>query len=262
MRWFRFVRRHKRLPRPRSRRYNDFLYSFLGSSAVEDPLRRFVSDKEFVKIFVAGVAGENHVVPTRALYRERSSALAATYPALTAVKPTHLSGAVFFTGAEAAQPPAALLRSWFDLDFYSESRERNYRGLAPKVIVEPLIFGRESPEDIKVFCYDGHALFLWIDVGRFSGHRRACFDRDGAELPFEIGFPRAEGVRLPANRPELLALAEKLARPFRGQVRVDLYTDGRAIYCGELTNCPGGALDKFPSAAAEDWLSARIFATH
>ena len=179
-----------------------------------------------------------------------------------AVVATSVLWPVFFTGAEAAQPPAALLRSWFDLDFYSESRERNYRGLAPKVIVEPLIFGRESPEDIKVFCYDGHAVFFWIDVGRFSGHRRACFDLDGAELPFEIGFPRAEGVRLPANRPELLALAEKLARPFRGQVRVDLYTDGRAIYCGELTNCPGGALDKFPSAAAEDWLSARIFATH
>ena len=58
-----FVRAHRRFP-SRKLLFNDVLYRIKTSKELIDPVRVFVSDKEFVKLFVKAVAGDQYNVPT------------------------------------------------------------------------------------------------------------------------------------------------------------------------------------------------------
>src|SRR5262245_44810079 len=44
--------------------FNDVLYKIKTTDEIVSPLRVFVTDKEFVKLFVKAVVGDQHTVPT------------------------------------------------------------------------------------------------------------------------------------------------------------------------------------------------------
>ena len=138
-------------------------------------------------------------------------------------------------------------------------RERNYRRLKPKVIVEPLIFNSTNVEDFKFFCFNGEPKIIQVDVDRYINHTRKYFDAGWNELDFSIIYPRSTAA---FDRPyclsEMLAVARKLSAGF-SFVRVDLYSDGRQILVGEITNCSENAGGYFVPASAEASASALMF---
>ncbi len=244
-----FIVRHRRLPSDRPI-FNDVLYKIKTTDQITDPLRVFVSDKEFVKLYVKAVVGDKHNVPTLDVIRSPEALDSYIFPAECCIKPTHLSGhAILYRGAEPLDRNR--IRSWFTMNYYKARREANYKTLTPKIIIEPLVFGSTNVQDFKIFCCKGRPRLIQVDLDRQTRHTRKLYDVAWNELPFSILYPRTErSVQMPANLDEMLRIAASLSRPFEF-IRVDLYSNGDEVLVGELTNVHGNAAEPFIPPQAE-----------
>jgi hypothetical protein len=255
--WINFVRFHRRLPSD-AKLYNHVLHRIKTTNDILDPLRVFVSDKEFLKLYVKAVAGDSYNVPTLAVLRSPEEVDAYEFPAQCCIKPTHASGRVILR--KHGEPvDKERIKGWFGINYYRVGREANYRLLRPKVIVEPLIFGSSNVEDYKIFCVGGEPRIIQVDVDRYIGHQRKYFDAQWTEQEFSIKYPRTDRtLPRPGNLTQMLAVAAELSRNF-WFVRVDLYSDGEQIYVGELTHCADNADGRFVPPSGEKIMSAALF---
>lgn len=252
-----FVLKHKRFPSG-GRLFNDYLYSIKASKKINDPLRAFVSDKELVKIYIRAMVGESYNVPTIAVLKSPQEVMSFDFPESCCIKPTQASGQVIIR-KDNGQVDIAKICSWFKLDYYKETRERNYKALVPKIIVEPLIFGKTDLTDYRFFCYMGKPKLITLDIGKYSGYTRAFYDTNWNEQNFSLGYPKAEDkIPRPDNLEEMLKVAEVLSVNF-DFIRVDIYSDGTDCYVGELTNCHASAGQSFIPKSAEKIASQIIF---
>jgi hypothetical protein len=225
---------------------------------IVDPLRVFVSDKEFVKLFVKAVIGDQFNVPTIDVLRSYAQAREYGFPADCCIKPTHLSGTVILR-KDGADIDFEKIESWFNRTYYLSTRERNYRQIKRKVIVEPLVFGSDNPSDYKIFCHNGKPRLIQVDLDRYIAHKRKYYDSSWNEMPFSILYPRWEGqIDRPENLDMMLAAAEALSSYFT-VVRIDFYSDGKDCFVGEITNCPEGAFGRFIPKSGEAIASRTLF---
>lgn len=128
-------------------------------------------------------------------------------------------------------------------------REWAYYGLLPGIIVEELLVNRDNPEagvnDYKIFCYNGKAKYIVVDVDRYVGHKRNIYDVNWNNLYVESDCPKADReISKPDNLEAMLEIAEKLSKDFP-YVRVDLYNVCGKIYFGELTFYPWSGYVQF-----------------
>lgn len=249
---------HRRMP-TRRRWFNDMFWHVRATEEIVDPLRVFVSDKEFVKLYVKAVAGDACNVPTIAVLRDMDAVRAFDYPRDCCIKPTHGSGQVILR-RDGSAIDFDEIASWFGMNYYRDGRrEQNYRQLRPKVIVEPLIFDLDSLADFKIFCWQGEPRLIQVDMDRHTNHTRKYFDVAWREQPFALAFPCYPGeIARPRNLDTMLDVAAKLSSRF-SLVRIDLYTDGERCLVGEITNCQANALETFVPLEGEAVASRILF---
>jgi hypothetical protein len=252
-----FLAKHRRFPKRSGGGLNDVLFRIKTSDEILAPLRVFVSDKEHVKQYVTAKAGPQHNVPTLALLRTPEAAELFEYPSDCVIKPTHLSGEVIFRRNGSAVDRGRI-RRWFSANQYDVGRGANYRGLRPKVIVEPILFGSTNNQDFKIHCVLGVPKLIQVDSDRQSDHHRNFYTPAWDFLPFSLLYPLGKASAAPPNLRELLSLARALSADF-SFIRVDLYTDGNAIFVGELTNCPGNGNEPFSSSEGEALAAKLLF---
>jgi hypothetical protein len=252
-----FLRQHRRLPRRESQLVNDVIYRMKASGELQDPLRVFVTDKELLKVYVRDTLGDTFNVPTTRILRHAAEVSDDKFPDACVIKPTHASGEVIIR--RNGEPLDLMrIRRWFQLNYYRQSREPNYRYLQPKVIVEPIIFGAEDLVDYKVFCFNGEPKLIQVDSNRHIRHSRRFFDLDWQPLHFGLVYERGTvDVARPANLQTMLDVASRLSRGF-SLIRVDMYSNGEQVLVGELTNCPSGANGIFYPADGEQVASRMI----
>ena len=262
--WCHFLAAHRRAPGPRdSGRLNDLLYHVRVDGDLLDPLCQFVTDKEYAKWYVGATVGERYTLKTLALLNrvDEVDRLRLThFPCV--VKPTHLSGEVQFCREDDRGLDRERMKRWFDVNLYRESREQNYRWLSPRIIVEEYFDtpGAPVPDDYKIFCYRGEPRFIQVDSGRFTSHTRNLYDTSWRRLPCGIHYPnRDEFDARPESLARMLEIAARLAAPFEF-IRVDLYVHGDDIRVGELTNSPGGALERLRPAGCDEILGGLLLA--
>ena len=252
--WFRHCSRHRRLPKLHNPRlFNDYLYRIRVDGTLLDPLRQFVSDKEYVKIYIEAIVGKKYTCETLDILKNSSDVVKFVPNQLPCiVKPTHASGLAVICTTESPQPDLRVLLKWLKLDYYAKKREQNYKNLTPKIIVEEFfsVDGTTPPPDYKVFCFAGIPKLIQVDSNRFSNHTRNLYDTEWNLLPFCISKPNGSvSDARPVALAQMLDVAAKLAAPFPF-IRVDMYAIGGEIKVGELTNCPeGGAGRVIPSTA-------------
>lgn len=126
-------------------------------------------------------------------------------------------------------------------------REYAYLGITPKLIIEELLKNDKGnvPNDVKFWCINGCVELIQVDVNRFSSHQRQFFDRNWNMIPVRLTYPfPQEDIITPLNLQKMIVLAELLSNSV-DFVRVDFYDLGNRIVFGELTNYPGGGLEKF-----------------
>src|SRR5262245_14135537 len=166
---------HGRSPDVSAPMFNDQLYKLKTSGELENPLRVFVTDKEFVKLFVKAMAGDEFNVPTIAILHNPSEVRSFVFPDRCCIKPTHGSGQVVIRKHGEAIDMDMIV-SWFGYNHYHLTRERNYIRLTPKIIVEQLAFDAENAQDYKIFCFNGEPKLVQVVLDK----RTTCkiYDRD------------------------------------------------------------------------------------
>jgi hypothetical protein len=233
-----FIKAHGRAP-SKNGGFNDMIYYIKTGEEIMHPLRHRITDKEFVKEYVKDKVGDQYNVPTIAILRSVEELTRYTFPVDCVIKPTHLSGQVIFR-RDGSSVDMARMVDWMRTNYYRWTREVNYRDLAPKIIVEPYIFGRKGVEDYKIHCVQGEARLMWIDIGRQTDHRRNIYTTDWQQIDAAIAHETGEHRDRPANLEEMLDVASALAADLN-YIRVDLYSDGKNVLVGELTNCSDDA---------------------
>ncbi len=213
---------------------------FKLSQRAQDPLLRYTADKQQVKEYVAEKLGPGHTIETLQVLRTKEDLAAFTFPLPSVAKPTHSSGDVLiFHDQQPSEVERRLMASWFDKDFYRISREPCYRGLVPKIIVEPFIGdGRMTPDDIKVKCFHGVPRTILVDYDRFGDHSRDFFDMDGRPIDLDYRYKRAEqpfpyAEQLGEIKQAVAALAHDT-----DFMRIDFYIHNGTLLVGELTYFP------------------------
>jgi TupA-like ATPgrasp len=257
-----FYRCHKRLPKRRHGGFNDALYWLKTSGALKNPLRVRTTDKALVKEYIKEQVGDRYNVPTLAVLSTIQEARAFSYPENCVIKPTHLSGKIIIR-KNSTPIDFEEIASWFATNYYCQLwgwREQNYKTLSAKVIVEPLIFGREAVEDYKVFCVSGESKAIQVDLDRHTNHTRCLYTPGWKLLPYGLCYPVGRGIQRPENLDEMLLVATKVAQAF-SFVRVDLYSNGETLYVGELTHCHGNAQEHILPAEKEKEFATLLFGT-
>ena len=242
-------------------RYSDRLFRMKVDGALLDPLRQFVSDKEYVKYYIGSVVGWEHTIETYKVLRspdEVDSLKLERFPCV--FKPTHSSDSVLFMNCQERILDRELLKSWFAVDYYKIGREQNYKYLRPKVMVEEFFSedGYTVPNDYKVLCFGGVPKIIQVDSDRYGEHIQHFYDLSWNRLRFDVGFDKKpEDDPRPVMLEDMLDIAARLSSQF-SFIRVDMYCNDRDVKVGELTNCPHSALRKFNPPEAE-FMLGRLF---
>lgn len=134
-------------------------------------------------------------------------------------------------------------------NYYYQSREWNYKNIAPKILVENFINSPNGLVDYRFLCFDGRVKLVFVDIetaaadGEHNPYARRNVYNSKFELQdFTVGRVAYDPalVEKPHNFHEMIDIAEKLSAPFIF-CRVDLYNIEGAIKFGEITFYPGGA---------------------
>jgi len=252
-----FLKAYRRLPN-NDKLLSNYLYNLKHSFEGYNVLRAYVSDKAFVKDYVKAKVGNEFNVPTIKVLSSLEEAENFDFPKSCCIKPTHLSGAVILR-EDGEKIDFSLIKKWLNTNYYNLGREKNYRYLTPKLIVEPLIFNTTNNEDYKFFYYKGKVKFVQVDIDRRTNHTRLYFDRNWNEQEFSILKPKsAKNIDKPTNFNVMLNLADELSKYFEF-IRVDLFTNGETIYVGELTNWPENGNGYFVPRTMEKIASDLLF---
>ena len=74
--------------------FNDYMFNLKTSSEIINPLRVFITDKEFGKFYIKSVVGDEYNVPTYKVLNSQDEVDNYTFPSECVIKPTHMSGKV------------------------------------------------------------------------------------------------------------------------------------------------------------------------
>ena len=253
-----FLATHKRLPIRPNTLFNDFLFHLSSSSELGRPLRTFITDKEFGKLYVEKKLGAGTTPATLCVLRTPEKVdtyLPATYPIV--VKPTHSFGRIVFVFSESDYHKAKTqIKDWLNQDYFLESLEKNYAKLEKKIIVEQYIDDTFTIEG-SVHCVSGEPKIITL-IDRKTKERQS-FDANKSPLGVSLQYP------LKAFEPKDWGFLNSLLKSSRilsgefSYIRIDFYTDGERVLYGELTNLPAGGMGKFFPAGGEKKFSEVFF---
>jgi hypothetical protein len=132
-------------------------------------------------------------------------------------------------------------------EIYTDYFEFAYSGVTPKIIVEELLSNEEGqiPSDLKFWCSKGEVLFIQLDLDRFGNHLRNFYTKEWVPIEVKLSYHNTKNeIPCPPNLDEMIDISRKLSISSK-LVRVDLYDLGERVIFGELTNYPGGGVEKF-----------------
>jgi hypothetical protein len=253
-----FLANHKRLPIRPNTLFNDFLFQLLSSSELESPLRTFVTDKEFGKLYVEKKVGAGTTPATLCILRTSEQVdtyLPPTYPIV--IKPTHSFGRIVLVFSESDYHKAQTqMKDWLNQDYFLESLERNYAKLEKKLIVEQYIDDTFAIEG-SVHCLSGEPKIISL-IDRKTKERQS-FDINKSPLGVSLQYPLKEFEPRDWGFFNSLLKSSRILSAEFSYIRIDFYTDGERILFGELTNLPAGGGGKFFPASGEKKFSEVFF---
>ena len=208
-------------------------------------------DKLRVRDYIAGVLGEEYLIPLLGVYESPDEIDFAALPEKFVLKCNHNSG----LGMCICQDKSALqidrvkneLRRGLAQDYYLTGREWPYKHVPRRIICEQFMSDEsEGLIDYKFFCFNGKVDSVMVCLDRHLGDTKFYFfDRDWQLKRLNIrgkNAPEGFTLRRPACMDEMFDIAARLSEglPF---ARVDLYECGGKIYFGEITFFPDSGFD-------------------
>ncbi len=210
-------------------------------------------DKYAVKQYVAGLIGEQYVIPTLGVWERPEDIDFDALPNQFVLKTTHGGGGggvVICKDKSTFDKAAAIkkLKTAYKSDIYKNLKEWPYKNVKKQIIAEQYLSdgGNHALVDYKFYCFHGVADVVLLCTERDTGHTKFYFFDRNWELKRynKQGKAAPEGFTLPkpAGMDEMFDIAEALSRdlPF---ARVDLYSVEGHIYFGEITFYPASGFD-------------------
>lgn len=146
------------------------------------------------------------------------------------------------------------IRYWFAVDSYFYSRERHYSKMTPMLVVEEFL--GDNINDYKVYCFNGVAKFIQVDIDRFNRHKRAFYDLDWNLLDLGLIYPRPNSmINQPILLNQMIEIASLISKSFEF-VRVDFYVVENKLFLGECTFFPEGGMGLFDNRDQDEWVGA------
>lgn len=200
-------------------------------------------DKVEAKKYVAGIIGEEYIIPTLGVWNSVDEIDFAKLPNQFVLKCTHDSGGIVICSDKTKlniRAAKAKLRKGLKKNYYYQNREWPYKNITPRIIGEEYMVDESGYElkDYKFFCFDGEpkALFIATDRGKANEETKFdFFDMDFNHLPFTNGHPNSpRPVMKPKSFEEMKLLAAKLSEGMP-HARIDFYDINGKVYFGEIT---------------------------
>lgn len=211
-------------------------------------------DKFAVKEYVAGIIGEEYIIPTLGVWNRPEEIDWESLPDQFVLKTTHGGGGggvVICKDKKTFDKEKAIkkLTESLNSDIYKSFREWPYKDVPKRIIAEKFMAPEKSPApkdllDFKFFCFKGEPKFLYVSDS--PSHSLAFLNTDWTLTDFgrDDYHPLNNIPEKPENLEEMLAIARKLSAGIP-HVRVDLYNIDKHIYFGELTLYTGSGYIPF-----------------
>lgn len=213
-------------------------------------------DKYEAKKYVAGIIGEQYIIPTIGVYDKFDDIDFDKLPKQFVIKCTHDSGGLVICKDKAKiniEEAREKINKCLKRRFFYFGREWPYKNVKPRIIVEKYMEDSETGElrDYKFFCFDGTPRAMFLATDRQKGATKFNFyDMNFKLLPFVQGHPNdTRPIKKPKTFDKMVELSKKLSKGIP-HVRVDFYEINGRVYFGEMTFYHYSGFTKFEP---EEW---------
>jgi glycosyltransferase len=208
-------------------------------------------DKYDVRAFIKETIGEEYLIPLIAVYPSPEEIEWEKLPNRFVLKCTTGSGGNVICKDKTKldiKKETKKLKSFCEYNYYYVNREAQYKNITPRIVCEKFISETKiTPNDYKVYCFNGKAKVLEFHIDRFGGKTHTCdyYDENLNRLDFTWGTTPSN-IDLPYRdiSAKIIALSEKISQNMN-HARVDWYVVDSHIYFGEITLHNGGGYEKF-----------------
>jgi len=240
----RYIFKNGRTFRGEGKLFNDYLTKRMLSNVYLQPKYQITSCKHSVKKYLAEKGLQNHIVPDIQLIESPTDLEKYDFPDRCVIKSTAGSGQIILKTNEDVKINKINLNKWFKKNHYNNTREKNYKTLVNKIIVEPFVFDNDNVLDYKMFFSNGKLTATQVDIDRHSSHKRNLYDPNWKKLDFSFKHKSTDKeIEVPALYNEMVNAGQIIAKDF-DFVRVDFYTNHKEFYIGEITHVPESGLGK------------------
>lgn len=198
-------------------------------------------DKYEAKKYVAGILGEEYIIPTLGVWERFEDIDFDALPQQFVLKCTHDSGGLVICpdksklNIEKAQKK---INKRLKRNQFRKHREYPYKGVKPRIIAEQFMVDESGTElkDYKFFCFNGEPKMLLLASNRSKGTYMNFYDMEFNLLPVQrAAHPNAKNLFVkPDGFDKMKQLAKTLSKGIP-HIRVDFYNINGKIYFGELT---------------------------
>lgn len=208
-----------------------------------NPLWTKLVDKFEVKDYVAGLIGDEYVIPTLGVWDNYDDIDFDKLPNQFVLKCTHDSGGLVICKDKSRLDMEAArkkIEKSLSFNYYWRNREWPYKNVKPRIIAEQYLEDSKTSElrDYKFFCFNGQvkAMFIATDRGKKGEEVKFdFFDEDFNHLDLRQTHPMAnKPIEKPLNFEKMKDLASVLSKDLP-EARCDFYEVDGHLYFGEIT---------------------------
>ncbi|WP_239734036.1 ATP-grasp fold amidoligase family protein [Mammaliicoccus sp. H-M33] len=221
-----------------------------------NPLMKTCTDKIEVRKYVSQKGYENLLPEIIGVYNKFDDINFTILPDNIFLKSTHVSGINQIINKNSTN--INKVKKIFDkaqkINYYTKSREWNYDGLKPRLIVEPVL-DMTKYIDYKFFVINGKVEFFAVikEINDKNGNQSLkskfnLYNTDLKPLDVDVKRPKFDDTNFTFTPKieDLFSISENLASPFP-YCRIDFLVSDNEILFGEITFFPtGGNMVMYP----------------
>lgn len=223
-----------------------------------NPAYTVMVDKVKAKEYVAGIIGEEHIIPTLGVWDDPDDIDFDALPNQFVLKCNHNSGTGMCICRDKSkldiEKVKAELRKGLKENYFMRWREWPYKNVPRKILAEKFMVDESGTElkDYKIFCFNGEPRYCQVISDRNTDEKIDFYDMHWKRLVGLVGLVGLNdkvhnseyAIPCPESFEDMKLMASLLAKsiPFS---RIDFYEINHQAYFGEITFFPATGFGNF-----------------